>query len=124
MSAEWKEKLYVPLEFITEGDGWRLFPCIEVSYTKDIPCDYPGPMGVPITAMDKIGTSGEKFEILDTITPQIGDRRLYQRIIIRNLHPELPKIIDLNAALEKYGSKYRGEFAAFIQIPEKETKLK
>ena len=35
---------------------------IEVSTTKEIPCDYDGPMGVPITFLDKYNP--EQFEIL------------------------------------------------------------
>ena len=39
------------------------YDCIEVSRTADIPCDYYGLMGVPITFMDKYNP--EQFEILD-----------------------------------------------------------
>ena len=39
------------------------YNAINVDKTKDIPCDYDGVMGVPITFMDKY--SPEQFEILD-----------------------------------------------------------
>ena len=38
------------------------YDAIEVSKTEDIPCDYSGPMGVPITFMDKYNP--EQFEIV------------------------------------------------------------
>lgn len=40
------------------------YDAIEVSRTKDIPCDYPGVMGVPVTFLDKY--CPEQFEILGT----------------------------------------------------------
>ncbi len=89
------------------------YPGIEVAKTAEIPCDYAGAMGVPITFMDKFNP--EQFEILgyslDLATPiaqcvppgktyiKGGNRfylddggtqliRLYDRIVIRNRHPE------------------------------------
>ena len=38
------------------------YDAIEVSKTSDIPCDYPGKMGVPITFLDKYNP--EQFEII------------------------------------------------------------
>lgn len=91
------------------------YNAIEVDSTTSIPCDYPGEMGVPITFLDKYNP--DQFEIIgysrDVAIPikQIakqGDnyqqggnafylregphelRRLYGRIVIRNLHPEAP----------------------------------
>ena len=92
------------------------YDAIEVAKTSDIPCDYSGIMGVPITFMDKYNP--DQFEILgysldlaypiaecapegktyvkggncfylDEGTPQL--RRLYDRIVIKNKHPEPPK---------------------------------
>lgn len=65
---------------------------IEVSKTADIPMDYAGPMGVPITFLDKYNP--EQFELLgiansarwigyDCLTI-LGGRKVYNRIIIRN----------------------------------------
>ena len=51
-------KRYTPEEY-PEYDN---YDAIEVSRTADIPCDYPGVMGVPITFMDKY--CPEQFEII------------------------------------------------------------
>ena len=98
----------------------KLFPkyvnynAIEVSKTSDIPCDYAGEMGVPITFMDKYNP--DQFEILGyslDMAWAISDyvpvgktyvkggncfyldeegesqlKRLYDRLVIRNKHPE------------------------------------
>ncbi|HCM80287.1 MAG TPA: modification methylase [Corynebacterium stationis] len=89
------------------------FDAIEVGKTKDIPRDYSGLMGVPISFMDKF--SPKQFEIygssrslsrpMSEIAPKgsyrsggprfylaNGDgtyRRMYDRIVIRNLQPEI-----------------------------------
>ncbi len=80
------------------------FDAIEVSRTEDIPCDYDGPMGVPITFLDKYNP--DQFEIVgvslvlgkdkpsDLPKDKQGGpafyikengvyRRLYDRIVIR-----------------------------------------
>lgn len=69
------------------------YDAIEVSKTADIPCDYDGAMGVPITFMDKYNP--EQFEIigLDRYTvPKeflvggrvaINGKSCYARILIR-----------------------------------------
>lgn len=91
------------------------YDAIEVSKTSDIPCDYAGEMGVPITFMDKynpdqfeiIGASQHLIrEISEDIRAkarysQIGCfyldnfdgtyRKMYDRIVIRNKCPEVPK---------------------------------
>jgi len=91
------------------------YDAIEVAKTSDIPCDYAGEMGVPITFMDKynpdqfeiIGASQHLIrEISDDIRAkarysQIGCfyldnndgtyRKMYDRFVIRNKHPEEPK---------------------------------
>ena len=80
------------------------YDAIEVSKTEDIPCDYDGEMGVPITFMDKYNP--EQFEIVG-VSLVLGNkkpadlpkdkqggpalylkengeyRRLYDRIVIR-----------------------------------------
>lgn len=79
---------------------------IEVSKTKNIPCDYDGVMGVPITFIDKY--CPEQFEIVGVDVdlagpvvvngkekphPQrmyVNGKCLYARILIRNKHPEQP----------------------------------
>lgn len=92
------------------------YDAIEVSKSSDIPCDYAGEMGVPITFMDKY--CPDQFEILgyslDLAYPisecvpngktyvkggncfyldegETQLRRLYDRLVIRNKHPEPPK---------------------------------
>ena len=64
------------------------YDAINVDKTSDIPFDYDGAMGVPITFMNKY--CPEQFEILGTSTdsmpkgaPYINGKRIYERIIIR-----------------------------------------
>ena len=51
-------KTYSPVEYPTYDN----YDAIEVSKTKEIPMDYPGVMGVPITFLDKYNP--DQFEIL------------------------------------------------------------
>lgn len=81
------------------------YNAINVDKVADIPLDYDGVMGVPITFLDKyspdqfeiIGISGELANPLlidgkrKTGRFYINGRRLYDRIAIRNKHPEQPK---------------------------------
>ena len=79
------------------------YDAIEVSKTKDIPIDYPGVMGVPITWLDKYNP--DEFEIID-INPHffslvaegkekpkqltlksVNKKDPYARILIRNRNP-------------------------------------
>ena len=91
------------------------FDAIEVSKTADIPCDYPGVMGVPITFMDKY--CPDQFKIIGLGITDLGksigvgdyDRKYktpasrdgtlyyvkggkgvvpYARVLIQNKHPE------------------------------------
>ncbi len=66
------------------------YDAIEVSKTADIPCDYYGIMGVPITFMDKYNPA--QFEILGLDDhripwlghgPSLNGKTLYRRLIIR-----------------------------------------
>jgi hypothetical protein len=79
---------YTPEEYPTYDN----YDAIEVSKTADIPCDWEGKMGVPITFMDKYNP--DQFEIvgLDRYVednPHYGHRftingkETYARIIIR-----------------------------------------
>lgn len=77
------------------------YDAIEVSKVVDIPLDYAGVMGVPITFLDKY--CPDQFEIvgLDRYTvPKeflvggrvaINGKPTYARILIRNKYPEQPK---------------------------------
>jgi UPF0288 family protein (methanogenesis marker protein 3) len=54
-------KHYTPEEF----PKYDNYDAINVDKTADIPCDYDGVMGVPITFLDKYNP--EQFEIIETI---------------------------------------------------------
>lgn len=96
--------MIVRTEDIVHRELWRLFPAINVDKVKDTPKDYPGPMGVPITFMDKYNP--ERFEILGLTrgnTSLENGRIPYRRIVVRNLMPELPDEVDLAYLLERCG---------------------
>ena len=80
------------------------YDAIEVGRTKDIPIDYEGIMGVPITYLDKFNP--DEFEILGASEqcgkgfsnglwsvssrvahPLVNGKKIYSRLFIRNLHP-------------------------------------
>ena len=76
------------------------YDAIEVSKTSEIPCDYDGVMGVPITFLDKYNP--DQFEILgidryvsDNPKPgkcfTLNGKEVYARILIRNRNPEDPR---------------------------------
>lgn len=82
------------------------YDAINVNKTKEIPIDYDGVMGVPITFLDKFNP--EEFEIIGTLVmgsaykktkvinpydyaiPYVNGKKVYARILIRNRHP-IPK---------------------------------
>ena len=77
-------KYYSPEEYPTYDN----YQAINVDRVVNIPCDYDGIMGVPITFMDKYNP--DQFEIIDTSTaampkgaPYIAGKRIYERILIR-----------------------------------------
>lgn len=93
-------KTYNPDEF----PAYDNYNAIEVSKTKDIPADYDGAMGVPITFLDK--HNPEQFEIIGATESEgkgfscglwkpksgvaqaaINGRRVYKRLFIRNRIP-------------------------------------
>lgn len=84
------------------------YDAIEVSKVKNIPYDYEGVMGVPITFMDKYNPDqfeilGIDFQIKDGLLNDIikcgwngkldrgyvNGKRKYSRILIKNKHPEI-----------------------------------
>ena len=89
------------------------YDAIDISFTKDIPCDYAGYMGVPITFMDKFSpdqftiegmaagnsrATGFNFNVRYEPHPEdrggcggMNGKRVYARILIRNKHPEAPR---------------------------------
>ena len=85
-------KHYSPEEF----PKYESYDAIEVAKTPDIPMDYDGIMGVPITFMDKY--CPEQFEIVgvfnhgsdsefDLAKPILNGKELYTRIAIRHRKP-------------------------------------
>lgn len=87
------------------------YNAIEVSRVQDIPCDYPGIMGVPVTFLDKFNPDqfiivglterNDEYNInSDEVVnlrkpgfmkydrPYINGIRKYARILIRNKHPK------------------------------------
>ena len=77
-------KHYTPEEYPTYDN----YDAINVNTYTDIPCDYDGVMGVPITFLDKF--SPNQIEILGTSTfdmvkgaPYINGKRIYERVLIR-----------------------------------------
>ena len=74
------------------------YDAINVNVTNDIPCDYDGVMGVPITFLDKYNP--DQFEIVGAMTttkvdeynygyPYVNGVKLYARILIRNKKPQI-----------------------------------
>jgi len=68
------------------------YDAINVDSTKDIPCDYDGVMGVPITFLDKYNP--EQFEIIGQMAttkidefnygyPYVKGKKVYARILIK-----------------------------------------
>jgi hypothetical protein len=79
------------------------YNAINVDKTSDIPMDYYGIMGVPITFLDKYNP--EQFEIvgefnngsdseLDLAKPIINGVQKYSRIAIRRRQPPIPYTVD------------------------------
>jgi len=82
---------YVPEEY----PKYDNFEAINVDKTSEIPADFEGIMGVPVTFIDKYNPS--QFEIINTSTiampkgaPYINGKRIYERILIRNKKPQKP----------------------------------
>lgn len=108
MIPEW---MTVLTEHVVNGNLWRCFPVINVDKVKDIPADYSGAMGVPITFLNKFNPA--QFELLDLTTSDVkleNGRNPYRRIIIRNLHPQLPEYIDLADMFKRMGVLLDVEF--------------
>jgi len=106
------EHLYVRTEDVVRGTLWRRFPVINVDKVKDIPSDYPGAMGVPITYLNAHNPA--RFELLGCkghLKLENG-REPYQRVIIRNLKPDLPEVIDIAEWLRVMGVPVAVVFAS------------
>lgn len=98
-------KRYSPEEYPTYDN----YAAIEVSKTKDIPMDYDGAMGVPITFLDKYNP--EQFEILG-ITDRDNDSELKTKIYTLE---DVPNPGDLNRrAAIKIGDTYKSTYARLL----------
>lgn len=81
-------KKYTPEEY----PKYDNYDAIEVCPTANIPKDYAGAMGVPITFLDK--HNPDQFEIIkfrkgdDGRDLAINGKTPYFRILIRNKHPQ------------------------------------
>jgi hypothetical protein len=88
------------------------YDAINVNKTVDIPCDYDGVMGVPITFMDKYNPN--QFEIIGTSTtdmpkgaPYVNGKRIYERILIRRKQNSAAyKIEDSNSMAAEDNAPY------------------
>lgn len=58
------------------------YDAIEVGALKDVPCDYDGVMGVPITFLSN--HNPDEFEVVDNVKPTMPDgTQKFQRILIK-----------------------------------------
>ena len=81
-------KLYTSEEYPRYDD----FDAINVDRVEDIPLDWTGLMGVPITFFDQYNPEqfeivGATFKFAGYTAPTIGGKRLYKRLIVRNRTP-------------------------------------
>lgn len=91
------DRLEVKTADILAADFWRLLPVINVDRTEDIPRDWPGLMGVPITYLPKDGRGPNgRLEMMDLGNhPRVEGLELYKRVIVRDRRPDLPEYMDL-----------------------------
>ena len=96
-------KSYSPEEY----PNYDNYDAINVDKTTDIPLDYYGIMGVPITFLDKYNP--EQFEIvgneldlnIDKGRGYINGKRMYSRIFIRRKQQSVPYNLDEATQLPK-----------------------
>ena len=121
-------KRYNPEEYPKYDD----YDAINVRRITDIPYDYPGIMGVPITIINRYNS--EQFEIVgeanhgsdneyDLFKPTINGKLLFKRILIKNRKPireENPmfKILDLfsGAGGMSYGMEKNKHFTTEVAL--------
>jgi hypothetical protein len=72
----------------TDYPKYDNYNAINIDKTKDIPNDYNGEMGVPITFMDKYNP--EQFEIIGMGRFRSNGKKLYARIIIKKMRAPSP----------------------------------
>ena len=91
-----QEELILYRKYVSEEyPKYDNFDAINVDKTSEIPADFEGIMGVPVTFIDKYNPA--QFEIINTSTiampkgaPYINGKRIYERILIRNKKPQKP----------------------------------
>ena len=76
-------KHYTPEEY----PKYDNYDAINVDKTRDIPEDYDGAMGVPISFIEKYNPN--QFNIIDKLRPVVNGVVKYQRIIIKNKYKRL-----------------------------------
>lgn len=103
------------------------YNAINVDKITDIPKDYDGPMGVPITFLYNYNPN--QFSIIGKAANlKIGDKTKYQRIIIKNNLAETnnqtqkPTKITTNTSLHKAKKERNDEFYTTYEDIEKEIK--
>ena len=97
------EHLYMRTADLIKGNLWQRFPVINVDKTTDIPADYPGMMGVPITFLDKWNPGQFAIYGVTNHWKLVNGREPFRRILIRNLKPDLPEVIDVAAWFRAMG---------------------
>lgn len=128
-------KHYTPEEYPKYDE----YDAINVRTITDIPCDYPGIMGVPITIINRYNS--EQFEIVgeanhgsdneyDLFKPTINGKLLFKRILIRNKHPQISegkkfRILDLfsGAGGMSYGMEKNPNFTTEVALDFNEKAL-
>ena len=76
-------KRYIPEEY----PKYDNYDAINVDKTCDIPYDYDGKIGVPISFIEKYNPN--QFDIIDQLRPVVNGVSKYQRIIIKNKYKRL-----------------------------------
>lgn len=79
-------KRHIPIDLYSKYSDEKYphyddFDAIECGTTKEIPEDYYGMIGVPITYLPYHCT--DQFEILEIVTPKINNKSKYKRLLIR-----------------------------------------
>ena len=98
-------KRYTPEEYPTYDN----YDAINVDKVAEIPCDYDGAMGVPITFLDKYNP--DQFEILGITDRQNTSGLRTKKYTIE----DTPRFNDLNArSVIKRGSEYQAMYARLI----------
>lgn len=79
------EKRITPIDlykkYSNEYPHYDNYDAINVDKVSEIPYDYDGIMGVPISLLDKY--CPEQFEILGCADPRINGKAIYKRLLIR-----------------------------------------